>query len=118
MLVGVSRLSAYRDLGPAGGRYPAWLDELREKNGVYVIRDAGSGGTLYVGESHTGRLYETLTRHVQRWELPEAHTYQRARVEVAFRLTDASDAPAMQREYICTLNPRDNVYDVCEEIPF
>lgn len=37
----------------------------RGENGVYAIRDKGTHETLYVGESHTGRLWKTLLRHFQ-----------------------------------------------------
>src|SRR5262245_12003108 len=60
----------YRPVGATGERYPAWIDELRGKSGVYVIREIqrdGSSEVVYVGESHSGRLYETLTRHFQAW---------------------------------------------------
>jgi len=34
-----------------------WLKELKNKSGVYVIRERGwLGQVLYVGESHTGDL--------------------------------------------------------------
>jgi len=116
------RLSAYRDLGNPGENFPAWVRELRGKSGVYVIEDTRAHATLYVGESHTGRLYETLTRHVQRWNLPEAHSYPRETVSVAVRIVDdPRDAPALQREYIASYAPRDNVYDTqqdLDEVPF
>jgi hypothetical protein len=114
----VSRLSTYRALGAPGGDFPDWVRALRGRSGVYAIRDRQSGAVLYVGESHTDRLYETMTRHVQRWGLEEAHTYQRGRVEVAVRLSDASEAQELQRAYICELQPRDNIYDTCEAVPF
>jgi hypothetical protein len=55
----------YRPIGRTNERYPDWIRALRGKSGVYVIRDRQTGETLYVGESHKGKLYETLTRHVQ-----------------------------------------------------
>jgi excinuclease UvrABC nuclease subunit len=116
------RLSPYRDLGNPGENFPAWVRELRGKSGVYVIQDARAHAPLYVGESHTDRLYETLTRHVQRWNLPEAHSYPRESVTVAVRtVADKRDAPALQREYIAKYTPRDNVYETqtdLDEVPF
>jgi len=59
---------SYRSLGRTGERYPAWLRALRGKSGVYIIRERqrdGSNPIVYVGESHTSRLYQTLTRHFQ-----------------------------------------------------
>lgn len=38
---------------------------LRGQSGVYAIRDARTGTVLYVGESHTGRIWKTLQRHFQ-----------------------------------------------------
>ena len=57
----------YRPIGDSGEPYPAWVRELRGKSGAYVIKAVGLFGStiVYVGESHTGRLYETMTRHFQ-----------------------------------------------------
>jgi hypothetical protein len=58
----------YRPIGGTGEPYPAWVRALRGKSGVYVIREQqrdGSVPIVYVGESHTRRLYQTLTRHFQ-----------------------------------------------------
>ncbi len=114
----VSRLAPFRALGAPTEPFPDWVRALRGRSGVYVIRDRQSHAVLYVGESHTDRLYETMTRHVQRWGLEEAHTYQRGRVEVAVRVSAAGEAAELQRAYICELQPRDNVYDTCEAVPF
>jgi hypothetical protein len=57
---------SYRPIGRSGEPYPAWVRALRGKSGVYVIRERqrdGSSPIVYVGESHTSRLYQTLTRH-------------------------------------------------------
>jgi hypothetical protein len=45
------------------GSYHAHLKMLRNPpaSGVYAIIDAESEEVLYVGESHTGRLYDTIT---------------------------------------------------------
>lgn len=75
--------------------WPAWIGELKGKSGVYVIRDF-AGRALYVGESHTGRLYQTLTRHFQRWTGKTAGpTYSRGGVMLAVRVTPASRAVAV-----------------------
>jgi hypothetical protein len=58
----------YRPLGETGTPYPEWVRALKGKSGVYVIRETqrdGSSEIVYVGESHTARLYQTLTRHFQ-----------------------------------------------------
>ena len=112
----MARLSAYRDTGSYGDPYPAWMDATRGANGVYAIRCKGE--LVYIGESHSGKLYETLTRHLQRWKLDEAHAYRRSDCEVAIAITTAAEAPPLQAHWICELQPRDNVYEVCEEIPF
>ena len=65
-------------------RYAPWVRELKDRNGVYVIRDALDGDVYYVGESHSGRLYSTLTRHFQFWDgYTAGTTYDRDGVEVA-----------------------------------
>jgi hypothetical protein len=58
----------YRPVGARGEPYPDWVQALRGKSGVYVIRERDASGApvvVYVGESHSDRLYETLTRHFQ-----------------------------------------------------
>ncbi len=88
--------------------YPAWVRALRGKSGVYLIR-SNAGALLYVGESHTGRLYETLTRHFQSWSGPTAgNTYGRGAVKVAAIVTPAGKAVARQNRLICEMQPRDN----------
>lgn len=111
----------YRELG-AGGPYPAWVRALRGRCGVYVIRVDGFFGRelAYVGESHTGRLYQTLTRHFQRWEGPTSGpTFSRRGVEVAVRCTSAGRAVEMQNRLIRRLRPSHNVVGMPEEeVPF
>lgn len=61
---------AYRPVGTRGDPYPDWVRDLRGKSGVYVIRERtgdGDAEIVYVGESHSSKLYETLTRHFQEW---------------------------------------------------
>jgi hypothetical protein len=38
---------------------------MHGQNGVYVVRLRETGEILYVGESHTGRLWKTMLRHFQ-----------------------------------------------------
>lgn len=95
----------------SGERYPAWVRELTRANGVYLIRELDTGEVVYVGESHTGRLYSTLTRHFQRWS--DKHdtagpTYGRGSVDVAVVIVPKSHAVWLQNELICALTPRDN----------
>jgi hypothetical protein len=117
---GADRL-VYRPVGRRGERYPGWLHALRGQTGVYVIREHVE--VVYVGESHTGRVFETLTRHFQVWrrwnhfwdgQYGEGHdpglTYERDAVDVAVRITDHGD-PALDEEarLIARLAPRDNL---------
>ena len=124
---------SYRPVGAPGEPYPEWVRALRDASGVYVIRDRATGETLYVGESHTGRLYQTLTRHFQAWrrwkswwkgQYGEGHdpglTYPRDRVEVAVRVTSADDAIDEEARLIRRLTPRDNLLGQPEldDVPF
>ena len=91
--------------------YPAWIRGLRRSNGVYVFRDRDSGEIVYVGESHSSRLYSTLTRHFQIWT--DAYdtagvTYYREEVDIAVIVVPAEHANYLQNELICVLVPRDN----------
>lgn len=114
----------YKAVGRAQ-RFPQWIRRLRRRNGAYVIRRIG-GEVLYVGESHSGRLYETLTRHFQQWsdEFNTAGpTYDRGDVEVAIRITRAAAAVDTQNDLIRRLAPRDNVLGVphdesADAVPF
>lgn len=94
----------------AGAEFPAWVQELRGKSGVYIIRQAGGERrVLYVGESHTGRLKKTLLRHFQAWSGKTAgQTYGRGGCEVAVIVTAPGKAVEKQNELICRLNPSDN----------
>lgn len=112
-------LSAYRPIGERGGPYPAWLRNLRVESGVYVIREIG-GPIVYVGSS-VRRLYDTLTRHFQRWRRYKGFwrgqfaegadpglTYDRSSVEVAIKLTTPDEAHEEELRMIRRLQPRDN----------
>lgn len=94
-------------------RYAPWVRELAKRNGAYVIRDIETGEVLYVGESHSERLYSTLTRHFQSWTGYQAGTlYTRYRIEVAVAALDgtAREVIAKQKELIRALSPVDNVH--------
>ncbi len=119
----------YRPIGERGEPYPQWVRDLRGASGVYVIRevdDSGGRETVYVGSS-SGRLYDTLTRHFQRWrrwkgfwngQYGEGHdpglTYARGRVEVAVRLTSANASLDEEMRMIRRLKPRDNLIGQAE----
>jgi hypothetical protein len=121
---------AYRPIGRHREPYPDWIRNLDAKSGVYVIREGGE--VVYVGESHTGRLYDTLTRHFSVWrrwkgfwrdQFGEGHdpgmTYDRDRVEVAVRVTSPSAAIDEEARLIRRLKPRDNLLGQSEDvIPF
>jgi hypothetical protein len=130
----------YRPLGEVGERYPDWVRALKGRSGVYVIRvkqSNGSSPVVYVGESHTDRLYQTLTRHFQRWHRSkkfwshqyggQGHdpglTYRRERATVAVRVLPPSRAMDEETRLIAKLRPRDNLLkqptDELEEVvPF
>jgi hypothetical protein len=117
----------YRPIGAPGDRYPAWVRALRGKSGVYLIRERQRDGTnpvAYIGESHAGRLYQTLTRHFQTWRRhkkfwsgqytgSQSHdpglTYNRGRCTVAVRVLSPERAMAEEARLIARLRPRDNL---------
>lgn len=109
------RFSDYRSVeGAAPGDFARWVRNLKRKSGVYVIRQRGMitgkpRRVLYVGESHSGKLYETLTRHFQSWEGPQEDTsYDRAKVCVSVKITTRGKAIDFQNSAITRLDPRDN----------
>jgi len=116
----------YRSLGSTSEPYPDWVRALDGKSGVYVIREIerdGSWETVYVGESHSDRLYDTLTRHFQIWRRSkkfwtgqyggQGHdpglTYVRDQVTVAVRVLAPDRAIAEEARLIARLRPRDNL---------
>jgi len=124
-------------LGGNGEPYPDVVRDLEGASGAYVIRSAAAGRrVLYVGESHTGRLRKTLTRHFQGWKRSSGRTfwermygrgndpgttYERSRVEVAVYTTHASAALDLELELIRRFRPRDNLrVEVVElaDVPF
>jgi len=129
----------YRPIGDTGTPYPEWVRALKGKSGIYVIRELkrdGSSEIVYVGESHSGRLYNTLTRHFQSWRRSkkfwtgqyggQGHdpglTYSRNRVTVAVRVLPPERALNEEARLIARLRPRDNLLgqpaDELEEAPF
>ncbi len=126
----------YRPVGARGDRYPEWLQRIKGSSGVYVIRLRDQDGEpviVYVGESHTDRLYETATRHFQEWrrwksfwkdQYTEGHdpglTYPRERAEVAVKVTSSADAIDEEARLIRRLRPRDNLLGQLEleDAPF
>ncbi len=112
---------AWREVHEPAG-FQEWVRELRGASGVYAIRSSSSGEILYVGESHSGRLYQTITRHFQVSSNGyKGPTYQRGRCEVRIEVTTPRDALDLQDEWIRRLQPRDNEMipvDDDDEIPF
>ncbi len=94
------------------GEFSPWLRALRGASGVYFIRQErgfwDEGGLVYIGESHTGRLYETITRHFQSWDGRRAR-YDASRCWVGVRrVRKAEDAIDLQYAAIQKHKPRDN----------
>jgi len=109
----------FRPLGERGA-YPDWLRALRGRSGAYAIREASfaNDAVVYIGESHTGNLYDTITRHFQRkpfWELrfTQQHdpgtVYERSACKVAVACASPSRALEIQDAWIRRFKPRDNV---------
>lgn len=113
--------STFRSVGAAGDPYPVWVSETRGRNGVYAIKDRGT--LVYIGESHSDRLYETMTRHFQHWRGTGADShpsYTRGECTASVLITSAASAPTIQAHEIATRAPRDNVYETeaDDAIPF
>jgi hypothetical protein len=94
-----------------GRAVAAWVKALKNKSGVYIIRERGwLGNVLYAGESHTGRLYSTLLRHFQHWTGPTAGpTFAVSKVEVAVIRTPAAKAIETQNAVVAEYQPEHNV---------
>lgn len=110
----------YRPPCNQSGQFLAWLNDLRNLSGAYVIRDARTKRVLYIGESHTGNLAKTIKRHFWHWrdDVERKHyTYDRQSVEVAVRLTPPTTAAAAQDNLIRRIEPRDNAFIPVEK-PF
>lgn len=107
-------LSPFRPIRTEKG-YAPWLAEAAGAHGVYVIRQRARKGrraiVLYVGESHTHRLRETLQRHFQQWTGKTAGpTFDAADTEVAMEIfLEGNDAIRRQNRLIRKLSPIHNV---------
>lgn len=118
--------SAWRSVG-VPGVFADWVLDLDGYSGVYAIRDARSGTVLYVGESHTGRLYDTLTRHFQQSSNGyHGPNFDRRYCEVKIEILAPGDVEELQLLWIARLQPEHNELvpvemaddDDDEEIPF
>src|SRR5216684_4297595 len=71
-------------LGTRTGRGPRTSLRSRACACPYLIRDARTREIVYIGESHTHRLFETMTRHLYVWNgRGSGPTYHPALVEIA-----------------------------------
>lgn len=103
----------------------AWHPELaaaRNRSGVYVLRDRTTKRVLYVGESHTNRLYRTLLRHFQDPSgkfaaLGEWVHKAPSRLQFLLALSSKEEAIALEKEAITYFNPAVNNL-VVEPVPF
>lgn len=94
-----------------GKGYDERLRRCRNLSGAYIIRRRATGVNLYVGESHTGNLYDTVTRHFRAWSGETAgFTVDRGDVEVRIKTCPPSAAPGLQNKWIKHLDPRSNRY--------
>ncbi len=97
-----------------GRQIADWVKALKGKSGVYLIREKSdwiifAGDVVYVGESHTDRLYSTLLRHFQHWTGKTAGaTFAVSKVEVAVVRCPAKRALALQNSIIEEYRPRLN----------
>lgn len=115
------KLDLRRAIAPTNGRrrYVDALRALEGKSGIYAIIDASSRELVYIGESHTGRLYDTITRHFRAWKPQDdpqgrrvgGTTYDRSAVLVAWATGPADQALDAQHREIQRLGPRDNTND-------
>lgn len=81
-----------------GKRNPDLKAQLADAAGVYAIRRKDSGGVVYVGESRTGQMWKTLSRHFwwppangkngAAWATKEPRAY-----EVAFHVVSRGRRP-------------------------
>ena len=87
------------------------MKALKGKSGVYVVCERGFlGSVLYVGESHSNRLYSTLLRHFQHWTGKTAGpTFPASKVEVAVVRCPAARALDLQNAMIEEYRPKLNV---------
>lgn len=112
----------WRPVVAASGLYSDWIVDLQGYSGVYAIRDAYSHSVLYVGESHSGRLYHTLTRHFQS-PSREYHgpNLNRQSCEGKVQICAPSEVEDLQYDWILRLRPELNELQPPsgdDEVPF
>jgi len=122
---------AWRGIGKKGEPWPAWVQALTGRSGCYAVREGAR--CVYVGESHSGKLYGTLTRHFQAWTRNKprglwaqlfgsgtdpGRRYDRDSCTVRVMVTTPAKALEKQTEWIARLNPRDNEVGADTWTPF
>lgn len=112
----------YRSPLVRGGSFAEWLDMAKGASGVYVFRNAWSKRVQYVGESHSGRLYKTITRHFWEWTDDTSRPHYVvgvSPVELAIVVMPAGRAVNEQNELIYRLRPKHNrTNPIANEVPF
>ena len=99
-------------------RFAPWVRALQGKNGVYLI--VQDDQAHYVGVSYSGKLYGTLTRHVQNWSRRGSQAYtgpvfDRFSILVAIEIIDdPQEAQRRERDWIHRFSPLLNR----QELPF
>jgi len=122
-------------IGSEGEPWPAWLRTTYKRScGVYAIKE--NGRVVYVGSSRQ-RLYDTITRHFQRWRRSKKFwrgqygkggaghdpgiTYARAKCQIAVMTCACGDELVQEARLIEKFRPRDNMVlnpDGLEDAPF
>lgn len=118
-------------IGADGDPWPEWLRDYKKMCGVYAIKEHGK--VVYVGSSKQA-LYDTVTRHFQRWGrkknfwkgLKGAHhdpgmTYRRKDCQIAVYTVGCGTEREEEARLIAKYNPRDNLSknpDGLEDVPF
>lgn len=109
----------------SSGDYNAELRErMNGRSGVYILRKIGRKRPMYVGESHTGRAWKTMLRHVQAQKsfraLGEWTYCCPKKLEVAFIETRASEAVRTEARAIDRYQPTANVKKILSSdgVPF
>jgi len=98
----------------SGGTYTPGLREAAAgQHGAYAFRDRVSGRVLYVGESHTARLWKTLLRHVHAqhtFAFQQEWTHAApGRLDVAIWVTTTGrEAEELETALIRALEPDEN----------
>ena len=107
------------------GSLQAWnpkLAQYQNASGVYVLRDRSSGSVVYVGESHTDRLYRTLLRHFHDSSgkfaaMSEWVHHAPGRLEVLVFETPKNEALEAEQEAIMYYEPLVNKLGASSEEP-